>query len=288
VNEDEVLQTTQDTTQNEAAEQSAASTSATPTKTRTVGGTLTYEITPGYGTVDASDADNAAASAANTRSYADLINQQYQAYNQRQAAATDYATQQNINAAARTYEEAVPEYQRQYQTQTVNMLQGADNAALNARAGGEFGGMATLRTNTVQSAYQQQRQQLALQQQKLAADTIRQISSLRAQGEFDKADQLLRSRQREFQALYEDAIRVDENQWANEQYDITNAREDEGIDRNEESIQRQKAQDDKQYLQSLGKTFLDAGVMPSDVMLSAMGLDQSTAQLYINAVLMGL
>ena len=221
------------------------------------------------------------AKAANTKSYAGDIRGQWANYAEQQRNTIDQKTNQDINKAQRTYEDSLGDYKKQYRDATTDMYQGMDNAALTADTSGRYGGMATAQVNSIQNDYQRQRQQLALQQQKLATDTAREIEDLRAQGEFDKADALLKARQQEFQALYEDAVRVDENQYSNWKYDNTLQREDEAID-------REQKQNDKAYLQKLGQSFMSMGVMPSTAMLEAMGLNQATAQLYINAVLGGL
>jgi hypothetical protein len=136
------------------------------------------------------------------------------------------------------------------------MYSSMDNQALMSRANGQYGGMAAAQLGAVQNDYQLQRQQLALQQQKLATDTLRDVEDLRTQGEYDKADALLKANQQRFQALYEDAVRVDENQYANDQWQTTLERED-------AEIQRQQEQTEKSYLQQLGQLFLSAGAMPS-------------------------
>jgi hypothetical protein len=233
-------------------------------------------VTPSADSISADDAKNT-----NTKSYADKINSQWAAYMQQQNNNIDQQTQQNVNKAQRSYADSLSSYRKQYGDATTDMYQGMDNAALTADVSGQRGGMATAQVNSVQNQYQQQRQQLALQQQKLATDTAREIEDLRAQGEFDKADALLKARQQQFQQLYEDAVRVDENQYSNWQYDNTLERED-------QSIQRDQQNADKEYLQKLGQGFLNLGVMPSESMLTAMGMSQATAQLYINAVQAGL
>lgn len=220
------------------------------------------------------------AAAANTHSYADQINAQYSAAQEQIRNNIDYQTQFNQNAARREYEDSIRDYRNQYRNTTTDMYQGMDNAALTARANGQFGGSATAEVGAVQSEYQKQRQALSLKQQQMATDTVREIEALRAQGEFDKADALLRTRQQQFQALYDDAVRVDENRWANERYQI-------GLDREDAAIIRDQERYDKTYLQQLGQAFMNMGVMPAANMLEAMGIDKASAQSYINAIKMG-
>lgn len=221
-----------------------------------------------------------AAKEANTKSYADLIGQKWDAYGQAKSAQIDEQVRQNQEILRDSYENNLSGYQKQFQNYTTGMYQGMDNQALMSRVNGQYGGMATAQVGAVQNAYQAQRQQLAQKQQQIAVDTARQMEQLRAQGEFDKADALLSSTQQRLQELYADAIRVDENRYGNQQYDTTIEREDQEIQRNQEAT-------DKAYLQALGQTFLSVGAMPSDSMLEAMGLTKATAQLYINAVKLG-
>ena len=242
------------------------------------------------------------AKTANTKSYADLINGQWDAYAQQQTNTIDQRTRQNMLSAQRNYEDSIGSYQKQYRDATTSMYQGMDNAALTADLSGRYGGMASAQVSSIQNAYQKQRQQIALQQQKLATDTAREIEDLRAQGEFDKADALLKARQQQFQQLYEDAVRVDENQYSNWRYDNDNQREDaqraeayqredaqraEAYQREDAAIEREAQADDKDYLQKLGQSFLSIGVMPSQAMLDAMGISKESAQLYIYAVQAG-
>ena len=220
------------------------------------------------------------AAASNTKSYADMISQQYDSYVQQQNNNIDYQTRIQQEKAARAYEDAIGNYQKQYRDATAKMYQGMDNQALMSDVSGQYGGMATASVAGVQSTYQQQRQQLALQQQKLALDTTREIESLRAQGEFDKADALLKARQLEAQQLYDDAVRVDENRWSNQQYQTA-------LDREDAAIQREQQNSDLDYQRSMGMAFLNYGLLPPDNILTAMGIDAATAQQYINAVQMG-
>lgn len=57
-----------------------------------------------------------------------------------------------------------------------------------------------------------------------------------------------------------------------------------GLQREDQQIQRNQETADKEFSQKMGELMMSKGIMPEDGMLSAMGIDQSTAQLYINAV----
>ena len=227
-----------------------------------------------------SEADTAEAQAANTRSYADLITNQYNAYIQGKQNQIDYQTEQAVNNTQRQYDDAVSGYQKQYRDLTATMYQNIDNNALMARANGQRGGMGTLSVNTAQADYQAQRQALAAKQQQLATDTAREIEELRANGEFDKADALLEARQMMFQQLYADAVRVDENQYANEQYETAIEREDAAIDLEQQTNERN-------YRRELGMAFLSAGVVPPADLLADMGIDETTAKTIANRIALG-
>ena len=224
---------------------------------------------------------------ANETDHSDLIRQQYDAARQQQEAAVDYDTGKNVRQAVRDYEDAQPGYLEAYGGETRDMYQAMDNAALTARASGEYGGVGTARVMEARNDYLARRQALSLEQEKLATDTMRSVADLRARGEFDKADALLKAGQGELRALYEEAVRLDDNRWSNRKYETAQRREDETIAREDAAALASEEQTARQYLQRLGQTFLNAGVMPSGEMLEAMGLSRDLAQSYISAVQMG-
>lgn len=126
-------------------------------------------------------------------------------------------------------------------------------------------------------AYDQQRANIAAQQAQLEKDITRQVADLRSQGEYEKADAVLQAAQEKFQQLYTDALRRDTNLRSNYEY-IT------GLQRDDKKIQRDQETADKEFAQKMGELLMSKGLMPEDSMLTAMGIDQSTAQLYVNAV----
>lgn len=126
-------------------------------------------------------------------------------------------------------------------------------------------------------SYDQQRANIAAQQAQLEKDITRQVADLRSQGEYEKADAALQSAQQQFQQLYTDALRRDTNLRGNYEY-IT------GLQREDQKIQRDQETADKEFAQKMGELMMSKGIMPEDSMLTAMGIDQATAQLYINAV----
>ena len=220
-------------------------------------------------------------STANERSYAEEIRAGYAAAAQQQAAETDAATEAAIAQKQADYAEASDENEADYRSLTGAMYTGMDNQALQDDLAGRYGGSAAENLSTLAGIYQAQRAAIARQQQTLAANTQREVEALRAQGEFDQADALLKTRQQELQALYQEAVRVSENITANAQFAAQQSQKAEAAaSAREES--RQAA------LQEVGLQLLSTGVMPTDAMLEAMGIDAATAQQVVAAAKRGL
>lgn len=121
----------------------------------------------------------------------DLMTQEIEAERQRYNNAID----RNMDTAARDLNRALTDAQDMYQKQqnqiTAEEMQARDNAALYAEARGDKGGIGQAQYNSIQNTAAQNRLQVRNAQTKLATDTARQISDLRAQGEFERADKML-------------------------------------------------------------------------------------------------
>ena len=102
---------------------------------------------------------------------------------------------QSMDTNAADLNRAIADAHGQFQTQqnqiTANEMNALDNAALYAEARGDKGGIGYAQYNNIQNTAAQNRQAVSQAQTKLATDTARQISDLRAKGEFDKADKAL-------------------------------------------------------------------------------------------------
>lgn len=102
---------------------------------------------------------------------------------------------QSMDTNAADLNRAIADAQGQFQTQqnqiTADEMNALDNAALYAEARGDKGGIGYVQYNNIQNTAAQNRQAVSQAQTKLATDTARQISDLRAKGEFDKADKAL-------------------------------------------------------------------------------------------------
>lgn len=118
-----------------------------------------------------------------------------------EAARQQYNTQidNSMDTQARDLNRALADAQSQFQTQqnqvSANEMNALDNAALYAEARGDRGGIGQAQYNSVQNTAAQNRLAVSQAQTKLATDTARQISDLRAQGEFERADKMLATTQ---------------------------------------------------------------------------------------------
>ena len=121
--------------------------------------------------------------------------------NEQSAAKADYATQQAITELQRAEQDAQAQFKEQAEAVARDELQGLNNAALDAQARGDKGGIGAAQYNSIQAAAAQNRLAVQQQQTKLSTDTSRQIADLRAQGEFEKADAALETAQSYLQQL---------------------------------------------------------------------------------------
>lgn len=121
----------------------------------------------------------------------DMMNQEIDAARQQYNNQIDYS----MDTAARDLNRALTDAQDAFRTQqdqiTAEEMQARDNAALYAEARGDKGGIGQAQYNSIQNTAAQNRLQVRNAQTKLATDTSRRISDLRAQGEFERADKML-------------------------------------------------------------------------------------------------
>ena len=198
----------------------------------------------------------------------------------------DYATAQGVAALERAREDAAAQYQTQRDQVAKYGRNAMDNAALYAELRGDRGGIGLAQYNAVQNAAEENRLAVDAAQVKMATDTDRQITDLRTQGEFAKANQVLEISQAYLQQL------MSLEQWAAE-YNLSAAKFQETVRQWENefalsvgqvtgSYQGQTTLTAKKYSDSLlaesGQALLAAGVMPNSEQLAAMGLTQAQAR----------
>ena len=111
----------------------------------------------------------------------------------------------NVDQSALALQRALTDAQKEFQVQqnqvAANELNALDNAALYAEARGDKGGIGQAQYNSIQNTAAQNRYNISAAQTKLATDTARQISDLRAPGEFERADKMLALTQQYLQEL---------------------------------------------------------------------------------------
>lgn len=222
---------------------------------------------------------NAAYQGDNTDSYAKSIEDQYSKIAAQQAASVNDAVNQGTSALTYMQNKVAPQLAKENlaaaQADRAEAIERRDGVEVN---NGNRQRIGHSQYDIADNTYDQAREDIFQQQRQLELDLTRQISDLRSKGEYAKADAALQNAQQKFKQLYADQMRADKNLRSNYEYGTKLKREDEAIAREDERL-------NTKWLRSLGESFLQRGVMPSDGMLEAMGLDKDTAQLYINAVL---
>ena len=103
----------------------------------------------------------------------------------------DYAVQQGIAALQRAEQDAQAQFQTQQDQVDINEARALDNQALYAEARGDRGGIGQAQYAQIQATAMTNRRAINTARTQLSTDTARQITDLRAQGEFEKADALL-------------------------------------------------------------------------------------------------
>lgn len=185
-----------------------------------------------------------------------LISQLYDKEEERLKTELDYETQASVDQLNRALKDAQPTYEAAIANQLLETKQAQDAQALYNRLNGDRGGIGSAQMERIGNTGAKNREAIAAQQRQLATDTARQIADLRAQGKFQEANLLLQNSQQKLAALYDEQVRL-----------------------------QQMQEQQNEILSSLGMQYLSAGVMPSDDMLSAMGIDRATAQRYIDLVM---
>lgn len=105
--------------------------------------------------------------------------------------AHDYAVTQAVQALLQAQAQAQTEYQTRRDQISKEERNALDNAALYAQTRGDRGGIGQSQYNQIHAQADANRQAVATAQTQLAADTAQQIARLRADGEFEKADELM-------------------------------------------------------------------------------------------------
>jgi hypothetical protein len=224
-------------------------------------------------------ASNNTYGASNTYSYGDLIADWYrQLLSQRD---------QTVDSALEKAEQGLATAQRAGERQYAALLRQAKREQTAAKEtessleknSGNRQNIGHSQYSAIDQTCDTQRAAISQAQGKLQTDTARQLSDLQAQGTYGKTDAALSTQQKVLQETREDNQRVDENLRGNYEYQV-------GLQREDAETARTQTETERSWLRSLGEMLLSKGVMPTSDALKAMGIDQKTAQTYINALLL--
>ena len=210
---------------------------------------------------------------------------------EQQEKSIDYATNQGVAELQRAQEDAKQAYQTQRNQVAAAEQRALDNQALYAESRGDRGGIGAAQYAAIQNTAAINTLAVNQQQTKLATDTARQIADLRARGEYQKADALLTLTQNYLSQLLSLKqwalsfnLSVDEfnnslKQWALS-YEMEVAQLT-GTYQGEPTYAAQ--QDQLERLSQSGYALLQAGVLPSQEQLDAMGMTQQEAYYWMLA-----
>ena len=205
--------------------------------------------------------------------------------------AVNYAVASGINDLQRNLQDAKGMYQTQRNQVDADEAKALDNQVLYAEARGDRGGIGKAQYGSIQNTAANNRAAVNSAQVKLTTDTNRQIADLRAKGEFEKADKVLEISNKyltELQNLEkwakEKNVGVQEfnaklSQWQNEYaLDVgkyltdteLNAAKLSGVFSNGAATADYRNAMNKRYADS-AKALINAGIVPSEEQLAAMG-----------------
>ena len=229
----------------------------------------------------------------------ELLNQWKEASAQQQTGQIDYATQQAVTELERALADAAPQYQTQRNQIAADERKAMDNAALYAEARGDRGGIGQEQYNLIQSSAAQSRLAVSQAQTKLKTDIQRQIADLRAKGEFDKADAALTITQQYLAQLmdlqkwqieysmdyaqFQEQLRQWQVHFDQSMAQLTGKLPDGSLTMAGQEHQNSLSAENDKKAASVAAALLEAGVMPSDAQLQAMGMTKEQARAYILA-----
>lgn len=132
-----------------------------------------------------------AAGSVDTTAIQEELRQLYQAAEYAAAARVDSRTEAALLELTRAEERAKAALGSERSRVAIDEARALDNAALYASLRGDQGGIGSAQYNYIMGAAEGSRARIAAEQRQLANDTASEISSLRAKGEYEKAEALL-------------------------------------------------------------------------------------------------
>lgn len=217
---------------------------------------------------------------------ADSIKSLYEQMQKQSDASTDYAVNQAVTELERAQEDAQKGFRDQRNQVNIDEAQARNNQVLYAAARGDRGGITARQYDSISNTAAKNRQAIAEQQQKLATDTSRQIADLRAQGEFEKANNLLQITQQKMAQLfelqqYEDQQAYNEKQLEMSEAQLTgiyNGKPTYEAEWNQKQWDYNTQKDSKAWAYDVAMQSIQLGVMPTNDVLNAAGLNYDTAK----------
>ncbi|MGX8692605.1 MAG: hypothetical protein ACSW8E_02490 [Clostridia bacterium] len=214
----------------------------------------------------------------------------------------DYEVERGMEALRRAEEDAQPGFQSMRDRIAIDERQALDNQALYAEMRGDRGGIGQAQYASIQNTAAVNRRQVGLEQQRLAAETARQIEDLRREGEFRKADKVLELTQKQLSELMELERWAKEKNLSVAQFNAELARWEAeyawklkrfGIETELKLAQMSGTmpdgtptyaarQDERSRLAAAAKMLLEAGLSLTPEQLEALGWTQGQYEAFIN------
>lgn len=155
----------------------------------------------------------------------------------------DYSVQKGVADLERAQADAQQQFAQQQRQVNIQTAQARDHQALYAAARGDRGGITARQYNSIANTAANNRMLIEQQRQKLATDTARQIADLRAQGEFEKANNVLQIAQQQLAQLWELQQYEDQQAQIQKEFDYQVSQDKLAQDNYQQQFEYQQAQD---------------------------------------------
>lgn len=219
------------------------------------------------------------------------LSEQLEAAKEQAAAKVDQSVSANVTALQTAQKEAEEGFAAQRAQIDLDEALAKDDQALYAELRGDRGGIGAAQYDAISNTAAENRLAVMQAQNKLAAETAQKMAALRAEGEYEKADELLQLTQEYLGKL------TQLQQWAAE-YDLSAAKFAQSVSQWQQEYDQKQAQletENQQWaaefdyethqkdLKEAGETLLEMGIQPSESQLAALGMTAQQAQSYLAA-----
>ena len=155
----------------------------------------------------------------------------------------DYSVQKGVADLERAQADAQQQFAQQQRQVNIQTAQARDRQALYAAARGDRGGITARQYDSIGNVAANNRMLIEQQRQKLATDTARQIADLRAQGEFEKANNILQITQQRLAQLWELQQYEDQQAQIQKEFEYQQAQDKLAQENYQKEFEYQQAQD---------------------------------------------